>query len=96
MNWTTLIIPAIVGAMALVLLRLVDDKRRKTGRSKVNATMYALAFGVTFAFTWGISFLQRSSGGADETPAVIMNPSSDISTIDRMIALTDKSENAPF
>lgn len=96
MNWTTFIIPAIVGVMALVLLRLVDDKRRKTGRSRVSATMYALAFGATFAFTWGISYMQKSSGGvgADETP-MIMNPSSEV-TIDRMIEMTDKSAKAPF
>lgn len=97
MNWTTFIIPAIVGVMALVLLRLVDDKRRKTGRSRVSATMYALAFGATFAFTWGISYMQKSSGGGgavDETP-IITNPSSDV-TIDRMIEMTDKSAKAPF
>lgn len=97
MNWTTLIIPAIVGIMALVLLKLVDDKRRKTGRSRVNATMYAIAFGATFAFTWGITYLQKNSGGgggADETP-ITMNPSSEI-TIDRMIEMTDKSAKAPF
>lgn len=82
-----MIIPTIVSIMALVLLKFVDDKRRKTGRSRVNAIIYALVFGATFAFAWGISFLQKSNGD------VVVGPDIDI---EKMIELTDKSAKAPF
>lgn len=96
MDWITFIIPAIVACMALVLLKLVDEKRRKTKQSsnqKMSIMMYALTFSATFAFVWGIGFLQRNNKTADIESG---GDASIVVDIDKMIEMTDHSGKAPF
>lgn len=92
MNWTVFIIPTIVGCMALVLLKLVDDKRHKSGRSRINAMTYAITFGATFSFAFGISFLHKNSSGVETSPQL---PPPEID-IERMMGMADHSAKAPF
>lgn len=96
MDWITFIIPAIVACMALVLLKLVDEKRRKTkersNNQKMSIMMYALTFSATFAFVWGIGFLQRNN----KTAGIESGGDASVVDIDKMIEMTDHSGKAPF